>query len=209
MGASMIFEDLFYEEAIHDKDGFAELLEQPISWFRLSPDKAAELKSGAEFTYLDDAVGGLLNKGFADFVGDFIIAYPTYETAVHIKDHVSSTYFYNYNRNATKLPSYMSADHGDDIIVGVSGFPEFIHLYPHLWDKRQFSRDDLRFSRIMMSYWTNFAKTGNPNGPGLPEWGVFDADESYLDLTLTPTMKERPHSARMSFWREHRAKLGM
>lgn len=32
---------------------------------------------------------------------------------------------------------------------------------------------DQRFSDLLMSYWTNFAHNGNPNGPGLPVWPVF------------------------------------
>jgi carboxylesterase type B len=30
--------------------------------------------------------------------------------------------------------------------------------------------EDRKLSDQMMSYWTNFAKTGNPNGEGLPNW---------------------------------------
>ena len=35
-------------------------------------------------------------------------------------------------------------------------------------DANRPGREEL--SRIMMSYWANFARTGDPNGPGLPEW---------------------------------------
>lgn len=32
------------------------------------------------------------------------------------------------------------------------------------------SAPDIKLADQMSSYWTNFAKTGNPNGPGLPNW---------------------------------------
>jgi para-nitrobenzyl esterase len=41
-----------------------------------------------------------------------------------------------------------------------------------------------KLSEQMQSYWTNFAKTGDPNGAGMPEWPRFDSTtRKYLDLT--------------------------
>ena len=42
-----------------------------------------------------------------------------------------------------------------------------------LWD-RPFTEWDYQLEETMSSYWVNFAKTGNPNGEGLPEWPKFE-----------------------------------
>lgn len=54
--------------------------------------------------------------------------------------------------------------------------------------KRPFTIADTQLSETMLAYWVNFAKTGNPNGNGLPLWPGFSAKENkviLLDSTIS------------------------
>lgn len=39
---------------------------------------------------------------------------------------------------------------------------------------------DYEVAKMMNSYWTNFAKTGNPNGKGLQQWPVYNAEKNEI-----------------------------
>lgn len=55
---------------------------------------------------------------------------------------------------------------------------------------RPFDRRHYRLSDMMIDYWTNFAKKGNPNSAGLPEWPAFHKDHGSKMLFLSETSIE-------------------
>ncbi|QSX32236.1 carboxylesterase family protein [Shewanella avicenniae] len=42
------------------------------------------------------------------------------------------------------------------------------------------SEQDQQVANTLLQYWVNFAKTGNPNSSGLPEWSNFDANKELM-----------------------------
>ena len=56
--------------------------------------------------------------------------------------------------------------------------------------------EDTRLSEQMAAYWTNFAKTSDPNGPGLPKWPVYNAAGKWQVMHLDATSQAWPDALR-------------
>jgi para-nitrobenzyl esterase len=61
---------------------------------------------------------------------------------------------------------------------------------------------DWALSDTIGAYWTNFAKTGNPNGAGLPHWPRFAAKDAFPVMHLGAEVRPEPeeHRTRHAFW---------
>jgi para-nitrobenzyl esterase len=62
------------------------------------------------------------------------------------------------------------------------------YVFQHLnTSSPQITKDDVAISEAMATYWTNFAKRGDPNGAGLPTWPAFsDANPVVMYFAQTP-----------------------
>jgi para-nitrobenzyl esterase len=51
----------------------------------------------------------------------------------------------------------------------------------------------------MQNYFANFIKTGNPNGPGLPEWPPYNAKTGYMRERIGVETKSEPEPDRARY----------
>lgn len=71
-----------------------------------------------------------------------------------------------------------------------------------LWD-RPFTDVDYKLEEAMSSYWVNFAKTGDPNGEGLPVWPVYnDSKPEVIELGDEVKAAPLPYPDQLNFLNE-------
>lgn len=100
---------------------------------------------------------------------------------------------YRYHFELTAPPSEFHRGgytfHSDDI--------EYVFGTLHTRPGAQWRPEDLRLRDVMMTYWTNFARHGNPNGPGAPDWPPYDDDKLVIHLKRVITVG--PSTVRAQF----------
>jgi len=69
-----------------------------------------------------------------------------------------------------------------------AAYPEYKQVHVQV----PWTEDDFKVSEAMSSYWTNFIKNGNPNGPGLP--GMADLQQP--EWISADALVRRKHSGR-------------
>ena len=88
------------------------------------------------------------------------------------------TYIYQFDRS---IPGKGEADLGAFHSLEIPFVFDAFH--DPMWQWLPFTATDHNLSQVIQGYWTNFAKTGNPNGAGLPAWPVWtNAGEPYLEF---------------------------
>ncbi|XP_077141107.1 neuroligin-3 isoform X3 [Ranitomeya variabilis] len=127
----------------------------------------------------------------------------------------SPTYFYAFYHHCQSLmkPIWSDAAHGDEVPY-VFGVPMVgpTDLFPC-----NFSKNDVMLSAVVMTYWTNFAKTGDPNKP-VPQdtkfihtkanrfetmaWSKYKPqDQLYLHIGLKPRERDHYRATKVAFWK--------
>ncbi|XP_075834042.1 acylcarnitine hydrolase-like isoform X1 [Microtus pennsylvanicus] len=132
---------------------------------------------------------------YKEMIADYLFVIPALQVAKSQRSR-APVYFYEFRHvpsyEKDMRPAYVKADHGDEIpfLLGSSR-----------WGiKPDFTEEEEMLSWMMMKYWTNFARHGNPNSEGLPEWPVMDDNEKYLQLDIHPSVGRALKARRLQFW---------
>ncbi|PRY14318.1 para-nitrobenzyl esterase [Pontibacter ummariensis] len=102
-------------------------------------------------------------------------------------------YVYRFTR---KVPAT-----GEYVKYGAFHTGEVPYAYNNLkFVNRPWEPTDHQLAQVMSSYWVNFARTGNPNGKGLPDWPAYTMQEKkIMDFGVKQEAKTLPDQAALDF----------
>ena len=113
-------------------------------------------------------------------------AYGAYSLAQAMRRAGEAAYLYSFTYAETGKRASLGAYHGEEL--------NFLsETFPADW---QHSAQEEKLGEAIRLYWTQFAKTGNPNGSGVPHWPEYD-DGSPEVFELGLAIGPRPVDARM------------
>jgi len=103
---------------------------------------------------------------------DKVWAEPARFTAREFTSQKTAAYLY--------LFSYVPESMKERMKFGASHASEIPFVFDNLVDGYGFKADakDHEVAKMMNAYWVNFAKTGNPNGKGLPQWPSYNTNKN-------------------------------
>jgi para-nitrobenzyl esterase len=134
-------------------------------------------------------------RSATDFGGDSFIAYGTWKW-IEVDRQTGDKDVYRYKLDLAAPPSKYHpgsyAFHSDDI--------EYIFGTLATRPGATWRPEDWKLSDEMMSYWTNFAKKGDPNGEGLPIWPKYGEGDPVLHLDNPITSRPDENRGRYEFW---------
>ncbi|XP_041505470.1 acylcarnitine hydrolase-like [Microtus oregoni] len=132
---------------------------------------------------------------YKEMMADYLFVIPALQVAKFQRSH-AFVYFYEFCHVPSYVkdvrPPHVKVDHGDEMAFVFGSSP--------LDMKPVFTEEEELLSRRMMKYWTNFARHGNPNSEGLPDWPVMDDNEKYLQLDIQPAVDQALKARRRQFW---------
>jgi para-nitrobenzyl esterase len=139
-------------------------------------------------------------KSSAGFLAstDFI-AFGTWKwIETHLKTGGSPVFRYEFDQ----APPGGDGNDGDKVGAFAYHSAEIEFVFGTLDSKKGISwrPDDYKLSELLATYWTNFAKTGNPNGPGVPAWPPYEKNGfQVMHLSANPQAAPDIHRAKLEF----------
>lgn len=127
-----------------------------------------------------------------DFAGDSFIAFSTWEwLETQVSTGGAVVYRYHFERPAPGdkyHPAGSGAFHSDEI--------EYVFGNLNSRPDAVWQPEDQKLSDLVETYWTNFARTGNPNGAGAPEWPQYNAGDGWQLMHLDVNSESGPDQHR-------------